>query len=598
VSVRLNAVVRRGYLERPADEGYETDAFFAASAQFGLAYRLTVRLFQIATLDGGARTTTWKLLLVGFVVLDVALYRVMGRPNRIGFKTRVALDSADIALWSLAPYPAGVPYVVAVLVGIPLALEAGFRSRLGGVVVPVFALATTAAARMLADRPVLPALFLWLVLGVACGILLRRYVRSLHDESSREWSQRRSAQHRLVYLAGQNSVAMGASSVVDGIEAVVPILGRPESGSVLEQFANAWKTSLYQSTVGEAAYLGQVLSEWAGAHNRHPDLTSRVEFNLAEGAGTTLLTNDQESELHRQLSDLELRGVLPVALEDDAAAQRPPGGCLRLRVGSHVLELPPDADQPPSPCDPAPAAFVLAAFIMLSDVIAIPVTFLGAVPAMGLSLGAAWWAHLRLRRSGKKAWPSIIGAAVVVGLAYAVTGTLGLTHAVDEAGVENYPVDAGLELLALLAGMYWVGLGNLTRSVAIAGAVGIVIVSWLLHPLGQDPARAVLQGLWALPLLLGTLALARELDARSARYAEELEAKDAEVEAEIFRHGQDSVLGLVGKARDEAYERFDVVEASLTPQLAGNVRNRLQEVDRRLAKLAPSSGSSSSMTMN
>lgn len=575
---------------------YAVEAFLAARAGFYLAYRLAMRVVQFASIDGGARTAAWQMTLVAFVALDIGSWMVLRSTDRFFFKTRLVIDSADIALWSLAPYTGDTPYALAVLVGFPLALEAGLRCGWVGLTVPAVTLASTVIVRSLFGRPAAPQFFTWLVVGVGCGLLLRRYIARLQEQAKDEWARRRSAEHRRAFLAGQNSVAMGASSAVDAIESVLPLLGRPDPGSVMWDVANSWKSALYESTVGHAAYLGHVLAEWAADHNRHPDLTSRVELHLREGIGTVLLTNDQEPALRHRLSGLALRGILAVDLEDPTTADRPPGGPLRLTVGPHLVEVPADPDRPPRPVDPGPAVFVLGSVLMLGDVVGFPLAFLPVAAPICLGFAGAWWAHLRLRRMGKAAWPAIMGAAVLIAVMYTSCATLALERPLNVAGLENYPVVPGLDLLAVLGAMYWAGLRPAMRWFAVGAAALLLVSTWLLHPIGHHPERVLLQAIGPLAVLVGALPLARELGSASDRYQRKLMDDDGDAEHIAFRRGQDTVIDLVHRARDEAYGRLGVVGATLAPPLAENVRHRLEEVDRRLARLEHRGGSSWSTT--
>lgn len=574
---------------------YGTEAFLAVRPRFHLSYRLAARVSQLLAPDGGARTAGWRVLLVASVALDVGLWWALRKPGRFGLKTRLAIDSVDIAVWSLAPYPAGLPYFIAVLIGFPLALEAGIRRRLGGLVVPAVLLTTTAVTRIVAGRPVFPLLFSWLVLAVGLGLLVSRYMGRLQRNAEVTWTQGRSAEHRRAFLAGQNAVAMGASSVVDAIEGVVPVLGRPEQESALLAFAGSWKPRLYESTVGHAAYLGQVLCEWSAQHNRHPDLSSRVELHTAEGVGTTLLTMPQEIELRRQLSGLGLRGPSLVELSDPAAAQHPPGGPLRLRVGPTALVLPADSKRPPRPFDSSPTAFLLVAFLMVADVVDIPLAPGPVAPVIGVSVAAAFWSHRRLRRHGVAVRPGILLVAVVVAAAYTAAATTGLVRPFNR-GVDHYPLAVGLGLLALLGGMYWERLAPLMRCIAVAGAALVVALGWVLHPVGNHRAHILIPIGWAIPVLVCALRLARELAVASERHAHGLVARDAREQVAAFKAGRSEVISLVRQARDEAHGRLAVVADTLAPQLVGNVRRRLEEVDRRLERIAGPDGSSSLTT--
>jgi hypothetical protein len=240
---------------------------------------------------------------------------------------------------------------------------------------------------------------------------------------------------------------------------------------------------------------------------------------------------------------------------------------------------------------------VLVAFLMLSDMLWIPLKPAGAVPVMVLSLMAAWWAHLALRRLGTAAWTRIILAAMVVAPTYAVAATLALRHPENNVGLENYPVTSALDLLAVLTGMYWDGLSPAIRRTAPVVAVLVVASSWVLHPAGHHPEWAAFQAFWALPLLLGACRLRRELALGSERHSRRLLAENTETLTAEFDRGKGTVIDLVREAAEEAHERLEAVQTRLSPQLASDARQRLEEVDRRLKRMVSQPGGpSSSMT--
>ncbi len=231
---------------------YGEQALLAVRSRFFLAYRLSVRLVPFALPGGGLHSGWWPLALAGFLLVDVGQCLGLRNPARFGLRTRLVLDSFDIAFWSFAPFPAGA---APIWVGLPLAMEAGFRRRFAGLIVPAVVLAVVLVAHLVVGPPlmVLQQLvsgvsFSWLLIAVGWGILLRRYVGRLQRRTDEECQVRRSAEYRRSFLAGQNSLAMGSSSVVDAIEATLPLLGPPEPGSVLWTFADAWKTKLAEST--------------------------------------------------------------------------------------------------------------------------------------------------------------------------------------------------------------------------------------------------------------------------------------------------------------------------------------------------------------
>lgn len=566
---------------------YGTEAFLVTRARFHLLYRLMARIWQFASPDGGARTGGWQVALVGFVILDLVLWATLRRPERFGFKTRLAIDSFDIALWSLAPYPGGSDYMPAIWIGIPLAVDTSLRRGAWGLLIPGVTLTVTTIVRLAAGRPVLPLLFMGLMIGVGAGMLLARYFDRLQASDEDEWVQRHSADERRDFLAGQNAVAMGADSVIDILEGLLPTIGRPKPGTVLWEFAAAWKAKLAAATADHAAYLGQVVLEWAADHNRHPDLSGRVEAYQSEGVGTTILTAAQAIELRQLLDSAALQGQVAVGLENPIPTDQPPGGALRLVVNSQVMEVRGDPSRPPQPYDPGPATFIISAFLMLLDLTdyGVGVGIPAGLTGVSFSLLAAWWAHMRLRQFGMRARKSVMTAAVAVAVTYTAIATLGLRPNPSAAGFGQYAVVPGLDLLGLLGAMYWRYLKTPTRVLVLAGATVVVAIGVLPQSPDTNPFRLMLVAAWALPLLASGLSLADELVAAAQAYRQGLTAHTATAQSAAFRRGQLAVLDLVRQASQEAHERLDSLGDSLPSEVAGHARQQLGEVDRRLGKL-------------
>lgn len=556
-------------------------AVLAVRARLFLSYRLTVRLVQVAVPDGGARSGWWRFALVGFVILDVGQWFALRDPDRFGLRVRLVVDSLDVAFWSLAPYPTGAAPTAAVLIGVPLAAEAGLRCQLKGIVVPAAALAATVGLHVILGRSVAVFSFAWLLLALGWGILLARYIGRLQGRTNEECDMRRSAECRRALLAGENRMAMGASSVVDAIESMLPVLGPPEPGSVLWTFADAWKLELAQSTAGCAVYLGQVFAEWSADFNSHPDLSSRIEVCSAKGIGTTVLTEAQGTALRRLLCGVNLRGRVPVEL-DEPGVVGPPGQSLRLRVGGMLVEVPADPASPPRRYDPAPVAFLIVAGLMLADFLGYPLRPVAVVVGVSLAVGAAWWSHRRLRGRGLAARRGIVLVAGTVAVVYTIAATLSLVRLVSVGGTENYPVVAALDLLGLLGGMYWHNLNKALRSVLVTAAALVVASSWLAHATPHRPVDLLVTAAWSIPLLLSGLRLARELETGAAVYAHRRLIDDLDACNEAFLGGQRIVAELVARAVVEARQRVSTLGSTLSTEVAETLRRRLEEVDRRL----------------
>jgi hypothetical protein len=581
-----------------AEGGRAGSTYFARAIVDGrstlhLSYRLVVRFVQWTTIPGaaGPGAGMWRGALPAFVVLDLVTWWILRRNDRFGLGWRLVLDCADVAFWSLSPLPPSRTYDNAVLIGIPLSIESGFRMGVPALVVPMAVAAVVGPVRVLAGEPPHPFTALWLVLGVGLGMALFSYCRRLDEHAEAERRRRQAADTRWAFLVGQNAVAMGADSVVDVIEGLVPVLGRPGHGSALWRLADGWKARLAADTAAQAAYLQVVLLGWESAHNRHPDLSSRVELHLGEGTGTTILSGRQVASLHAALDRLALRGTVTVALVGDEGGGRRPGASLDLDVGGRRLRVPPDRAATIRPVDTGPVTYGLIAAQLLGILAPgrgqVPV---GAVAAaIVVCLGAAWWSHGQLVRGRPDARGAILRAAVVAALAVTVLTCPLIKEPITPDGDTTY-IGLGLMLLAFMGGMYSDGL---RRSLAVvvglaAAATGVMML--VLTP-GPVNVRSFLAGFVYSVVPYPTCRhISRSLARATAQHQGATAEEDEDVRAAAYLRGQESVVELVRLARDDARRQLAAVAPRLEPALNELVSARLEEVDRRLLSLAPAAG--------
>lgn len=560
-------------------------AILSARARFHIVYRLTVRATQLLSLGGAANQPgLWRLALPGFVLLDILLWRVLRRQDRYGLWWRLLLDTADVAFWSVGPQTITGHYDLAVLVAAPLTAEASFRRDAGGLLVLAVIPTVTAIARVALGRPALPFTFGWLLLAVAIGIALSRYCRRLNEEAEQEHQDRMEAGVQRAFLAGQNAVAMGASSVVDAIEGVVPVLGQPPPRSALWVLAEGWKAQLSVSTARQATYLQVALRQWELAHNRHPDLSSHVWMSLPDGQGTILLIGSQVAGLASALSALGLRGAVPVCLIDPATSRRLPGAPVALDVGGQRVDIPADSHRPLRPVDPGPIGFVyIAAFLARggagnSERIPVPILITG----VAMCLAVAWWSHLQLRKLGQAARPSIVWAALGVAIVYTTLASLTMRSLFTLDGDRQYGFNAGLLLVAFIAGVYH---QNLTRHDRFATAFGfglICVLGWTLTGGPSTPAGLGLSLLFAITPYPPCRRAGQELERAAAQRLLATQSEDQAAASKAFDQGRTDVLTMVWRARDDAYRKLEEVAPGLEPERRAVVVARLEGVDQRL----------------
>lgn len=569
-------------------ENYYARGMLEIRPTLHLAFRLTVRVDQVLERTGAASegAGAWRVALPFFVLLDIAIWLILRRRDDFGVRWRLPLDALDAAFWTLSPLPASGETTLALLIAVPLAVEAGVRMGWRSSVVPASLLASTTIAGMLVAKPVQVIGVVWLVLAASVGMAFYRYCHHLDSRTERERRRFLAAARRRAYLAGQNDVAMGASSAVDVIEGLVPVLGRPASGSALWRLADGWKSQLGANTSQEAAYLHVALLEWERLHNTHPDLSGLVRIEVEEGHGTTLLSVTQVAQLRQALESLPLRGRILVRRQD-ADDPHIPGQELRLEVGGHSVVLPADRRASPSPLDPAAVAYYYVAVLVVAWLL--PVNGAVAAPAVGLGtvvcVAAGFLSHRRTVAQGRRARVGVyVGAIAVSALLVALSTQSGTALKPD--GEPAIAFAASLVLLSFLGGYYWTSLGRRRWMVPVSLA-SATILGLLVYPfpsvLNARPVAAAL--LYNVFPFFPLRHLSQALDRAAASHARTVQAVDADAERASFLEGRDSVVGLVRQAREDALDQLARLGTELDGGLAQLAARRLQEVEERLRKI-------------
>lgn len=551
-----------------------------------IVLRLVIRLNQVLEHYGAASEGAgllWRLALPAFVVLDVVVWRILRRSDRFGVAWRLPLDAADAAFWTTSAVPASGSSDLALFVAMPLAIEAGVRWGWTAMLVPGALLASTTATGLLVGRPAPVMGFVWVVLAACIGIAFFRYCRSIDARAEEERRRMLAAARRRAYLAGQNDVAMGASSAVDVIQGLVPVLGRPPPGSALARLADGWKLQLGASTAQEARYLQVAVLEWERLHNAHPDLSGLVEVRVPAGQGTTLLSGPQAAQLGRLLDRLAPPGVVEISLADPATP-RLPGQELRLHVGDRLLVVPADRRARPAVFDPAAVGY----FYVGALVATWPLPAAGSVPAVPYAIGlllclaGGLASHRRTMRLGQRARRRVYVAAVLVATTLTLLSTTATTP-VGPDGQARMGFGVSLPLLAFIGGFYWRSLGPwrwlVPAAVAANVALGVVVFP---VPAAVDLRTVVAATIYNLFPFLPCLHLDVALQRAADRHSTFVETADEGAERAAFLEGRESVIGLVHQARDDALHQLDALTPRLDPALAALAGARLEEVDRRL----------------
>jgi hypothetical protein len=581
----------------PVDDRYGVGGVLASRSRFHLVYRLMVRLNQVADPAGGARTRRWRRLLAASAAADVALavwLRLSTKPN---LGPRLALDAVDTATWSLAPYPEGY-WDYAVLPDVPLCVEVGLGLRWRGMILPAVSAAVTTAVRTARRQPVQLAPFTWQVLAVAGGAGFHQYNQRVRADALRTAERMLAAREAGATLAGQNAVAMGADTVIDQVQSIAPLFGRPMPGSALYQLVDGWKTALAEATQRSAAYLGTVLIAWQRGHNTHPDLSRRVDFAVTEGHGTVLLTGPQARALQEALDRLDLRGELPVRVRDDHLERRTPGRRIDVVIGDRLVAVPPDTEVAPRSPDFGPIGLLLGAvmYARMAMPTAERVPLRVVAPLMASTIAAAGVAEHRLRRRGSAAQ----GEIQLVGLAISAMATALATRTArlpfKPSGGQNFPFYSTLSVPMVVYAFQHQDLSPRMRRIIPIGFAAIAATGWVLAPRPRQFGQCLLALTWPLAGLISGLrvSIASREDAR--RLADTLHATEQAAVDAAYARGTTSVIRLARAAYTDARDQLEAYRAKLDPDLIRIAEQRLNEVHRCLDQLTAATESPSSTT--
>jgi hypothetical protein len=572
-------------LDRDTESRLAASGFIGQRARVHVAYRLAVRIFHgsasvIAGRSGRRRVAIAAACAVGDIATGIAL----SRDDRPALVPRLALDAVDTSLWSLA-YPGA--YDPAVLTGVPLAIEAGLRMKpVRALAVPATNLAVTAAVRHFRRRPVRPAAFIWQVLGTAGGLGLRAY-GSQHLRTVFVRHQRAvDAAEQQAWLAGQNSVAMGADTVVDLLCRTTPLFSgglRDEESSVLAD----WKASLAATTAGKAAYLQTTLLSWQQRRNLHPDLSAAVLFSVPEGDGAIVLTGVQPALLVAALENMDLRGRVQVRAADLTDVQAP-GRAVQLIVNDIEVALPADRSERFAPLDPGPAALLITALWFLTEMLPnsadVPMTAL--LPQTVLAILGSVFAHRRVTQEGNDAHGSVLTILVGLEALHAVLATVTMREPLTAEGIRRYPSLDGLIGFLLLAPHYFKDVpANQRAALGLAGGVG-ALVGLALTPRPRHLSHWLLEMMWPVSAMLAMVGMRTALEHEADVLQAQLETANYERATASFRAGRASVLAMVAAACSASRRRFDEVSKDLADDVRAVVGHRLDDLDKRLEDLS------------
>lgn len=531
-----------------------------------LTLRLSTRVAEAALGVQGHRS--WLVgVAAGCVVADLCLVRLVRRRFLRWLPLRLALDTLDAALWAWALH--GSPDVTSVVVS-PLAAEAGLWLGAAGLFIPA-----VVGTVVLIGTPASALVYLWPAASVGVGMLISLCLRTQWRARERTAALETEAGVAQAELSGQNSVAMGADSVIDLLARTDPLLRMHEPAPPAFPLSG-FKARLAEVSSASATYLQVALLQWQRAHNRSsPDLSLVVEFRIRPGAGTMLLSAQRAGHLSRLLDEMQLSGKVTV----DTAGPGVPGREQVVLIGGRPLTLPADPAPKAYPIYPAAVAFWWGALVTLSQSMPVweAVPLAATIPIATAMLLTGWWINRRSGAGHIVASFGILVAGVVLGGTQAV-----LTSWLARPDSGRLPFLFFLLWLAPLLGFYLRDLRIAQRALVLglclagmlggAAAMGVAFSRW--WPLAA---------LWPLVGLLAMSGLRSVLDSEAADLRTSLEQRHATAVRDGFRRGRDLVIELTADALEELDRRSAAVP--LPAAQAAEISSRLREATDLLTGL-------------
>lgn len=562
----------------PADLGI--DRLIPSSAEYLLrrvfrSARVIARLMEALTVLHSGYPKPLVLAAVCCAALDLrfAGFSVRRRPAPLA--ARVALDAVDIALWSVALHGGAD---IAAVVATPLVFEIGLWFGWWFLTVPAAVGTLTVAALSFAGYPPTPLVFLWPALWGLAGLLTPFVLRARWRGEATAARDRIEAAVGQAELSGQNSVAMGADSVVDLIIRTDPLIASYEPARRPSPFSG-WKAELAEVCSRQATYLGVALTRWQRLYNsRSPDLSADVELRVAPGAATLLLSPGQAERLQELLEELMPRGTVPV----DVPRQGPVGGEQTVIVGTRRLALPADEGARPRPLHVAPMAFGVG--VLLTLVHSVPeweaTPLWATVPLAALIALTGWLGLTRPAAEQRTTAARLVFAGLILGAADALVSTVLMR---PDCG--RLPFMFFLQWFGPLLLLYARDLSRGQRVVAAVGALGAVGAGMLVMPAPLTLIGLLMGVPWLVNPILMVVGLRRLMDADAERLRAEVEGIHRSAVEEGFRRGQRLVIQLTTEAVEQLRARYRVVRASLPGEIATEVERRLDEVSTLLTAI-------------
>lgn len=549
-----------------------------------LAQGLGTRFHQVMSPRGAARTVAWRAAAVICAGLDVAKAAWLARDDEFWLGPRLALDAADLALWCLAAGDDPDSTEDAVVPGATLAVEAGARLGLGGLVVPLAHAAVAGAVRARRGHRLRLDQLSWQVLGVVSGMAFSRSTERRRRQLALAHQAELAARAQRAELEGLHELIVAHEGPLDLLQRATTLIDLA-SNEALSKKRSDLAGSVKQATAGamraQAVYLGDALAAWQARHNSRPELGQVVAFDLEAGAGTVVLSATQAAALYAWLDARQPSGALAVRLADPEEARRPFERRLLL-VGSETARL--EADQPGAPLrlDALPAAFLLNLGWLAAPTGAHREAVPWSATSIPMALGAAatLWSARRSATTPGTSPPGALAASFATTLAYAGLATPAMRYPHTHAGVSRYPWVMPLQGYELVRGLVSDQLGSAGRAAALAGTAAITAAGWRATPRPRSVRALVAELGWP----AGFAVLARHIRRAAASSGKQLAGETADADREILegarQRGQKRAQAIIAELLSTAHDRLAEAAGRIDPAVASEAARRLAEVKR------------------
>ena len=569
--------------------GERAPSLLSKRERFHLAYRLAGRAFQLLVAQSSEAPRRRVVAAAACAAGDVASAVALRRSGRFSLIPRLAIDSIDTAAWSQE----ATGLELATMPGVPLAIEAGLRIGIAGLIVPIVNAAVTGGVRRPRGRPASNGAFRYQAMAVVLGTGIAMYESNRRSVTLARHQQDLEARMGVAHLAGQNEMATGADTVVDLLSRTTPLLalgtGSVKGGRMLAD----WRQSLAASTAKHATYLGIALARWQRRHNEtQHDLTADVFMEIREGHGTILLSGDQATWLEAVLDGLPLRGSVGVAAIDlDEARQ--PNRPRRLLVGNSIIEIPADPRPDLVPFDVGPLGFLASSMWFADNLFPgeCEPNVWAVIPTIAAGPLLAIWAHRAVAKRGEAAHAQVLLAAIAHALVHGAASTTTMGNTTNPEGVQRFPSLGGINMLAMMMPLYWGDLDAFQQVLAILGVGAILATGLALFPERIQWSHYLAELVWPAAAYFSTATMRSQLQADAKRLSNDVRENDTNVLTRAFADGRSFVLELASAARYEAHRDFAAVGPQLDERINAEVRRRLDEVDKRLEELSCASES-------